>query len=94
MGPLLSVANPASGRLILVIDDDELVRDGMGGILRSWGCETVIAHSAAEALTLLSEARQPPHLIISDYRLVDGKTGIEAIESVRGLFDDAIPAFH
>jgi CheY-like chemotaxis protein len=35
----------------------------------------------------------PPDLIISDYRLSDGKTGIEAIAQVRDEFGCAIPAF-
>jgi CheY-like chemotaxis protein len=35
----------------------------------------------------------PPDLIISDYRLSDGKTGIEAIAQLRHEFGGAIPAF-
>jgi len=34
-----------------------------------------------------------PDLIISDYRLSDGKTGIEVIEQLRHEFGGAIPAF-
>ena len=30
--------DPAPGKLIVVIDDDALVLDGMRGLLRSWGC--------------------------------------------------------
>jgi DNA-binding response OmpR family regulator len=35
----------------------------------------------------------PPDLIISDYRLSDGRTGIEAIGQLRHKFGCAIPAF-
>jgi two-component system, sensor histidine kinase len=35
--PLAAPIHPALGRLILVIDDDPLVIEGMNGILRSWG---------------------------------------------------------
>ena len=30
-----------AGKLVVVIDNDPLVLDGMGGLLRSWGCQVV-----------------------------------------------------
>ena len=51
-----AIADPAHGRLIMVIDDDTLVLDGMRGILQSWGCEVRTAASGAAALAELSEA--------------------------------------
>jgi CheY-like chemotaxis protein len=36
---------------------------------------------------------QPPDLIISDYHLSNGKSGIEIIEELRGAFGSPIPAF-
>ncbi|WP_084833835.1 response regulator [Mesorhizobium sp. L48C026A00] len=76
-----------------MIDDDALVLEGMGGILRGWGCEVVAAQSGEKALAKLVLQRQEPDLIISDYRLDDGKTGIEAIEHLRRELGTAIPAF-
>ena len=32
----------AGGKLVVVIDDDQPVLDGMGGLLRSWGCRVVM----------------------------------------------------
>jgi len=85
--------DPLSGKLVAVIDDDALVLDGMHGILRSWGCGVVAEPSAAEALERLAEIGRAPDVIISDYRLADGTTGIEAIERLRGALGEAIPAF-
>jgi len=85
--------DPLSGKLVVVIDDDTLVLDGMRGILRSWGCDVVIEPSAVEALAQLTELGRAPDMIISDYRLADGKTGIEAIERLRSTLGEAIPAF-
>jgi len=31
------------GKLVMVIDDNELVRDGTRGLLKSWGCLVVTA---------------------------------------------------
>jgi len=83
--------NLAAEKFIVVIDDDALALDGMGGLLRSWGC--VAARSAAEALLDLAEAEGPPDLVISDFHLSDQRTGIEAIEQLRAAFGAAIPAF-
>ncbi|MEA2905949.1 MAG: hypothetical protein QOI12_3336 [Alphaproteobacteria bacterium] len=88
-----STLDRSVGKLIVVIDDDPPVLDGMGGLLRSWGCRVVTGGTGAAALTALAEHNQPPDLIISDYRLPDGKTGIEAIERVRSEFGIPIPAF-
>lgn len=87
------IIDPAAGKLIVVIDDDPLVLDGMCGILRSWGCTVVSADSDSAALTRLTSFSQRPDLIISDYRLANGKTGIDAIEAVRAALGAAISAF-
>jgi signal transduction histidine kinase len=88
-----TIADSARGKRIVVIDDDPLVIDGMGGILRSWGCEVVTAESGETALAKLAAQRLKPDLIISDYRLANGKTGIEAVERLRDELGAAIPAF-
>jgi signal transduction histidine kinase len=91
--PLASLPDHAKGKLVVVIDDDALVLDGMRGLLRSWGCRVVTAASVSAALAGLTEAKGQPDLIISDYRLADGKTGIEAIERMRTALRLEVPAF-
>ena len=81
------------GKLVVVIDDDPLVLDSTGGLLRSWGCHALTAGSARVALAGLAECNQSPDLIISDYQLSDGQTGIEAIEELRKSLNLPIPAF-
>jgi CheY-like chemotaxis protein len=79
-----------AGQLVVVIDDDPLVLDGMRGLLRSWGYRVVAAVSGSAALADLADQDERPDLIIADYRLADGQTGIEAIEGLRHVFP--IPA--
>ena len=81
------------GKLVVVIDDDPLVLDSTGGLLRSWGCHVLTVGSARVALAGLAECNQSPDLIISDYQLSDGQTGIEAIEELRKSLNLPIPAF-
>jgi len=83
----------AVGKSVVVIDDDALVLDGMRGVLKSWGCSVLTATSEETALAVLSERGRPPDIIISDYRLRDGRTGIDVIDRIRRTFCAPIPAF-
>jgi signal transduction histidine kinase len=87
------IADPVPGKLIVVVDDDALVLDGMRGLLAGWGCQVVTEASETAALARLADLGQRPDLIISDYRLADGKTGIDAIGCLREALGGAIPAF-
>lgn len=87
------VIDRMQGKLVVVIDDDALVLEGTGGLLRSWGCRVVTAASHDAALGEIIGCGQRPDVIISDYHLSDGKTGIDVIERVRAAFGMPIPAF-
>ena len=80
-------------KLVLVIDDDPLVLEGMSGIFRKWGCRVITADSDSKALKAVAEQDDLPDLIISDYHLANDRTGIETIEWLRGELSAQIPAF-
>jgi signal transduction histidine kinase/ActR/RegA family two-component response regulator len=80
-------------KLVLVIDDDPLVLEGMSGIFRKWGCRVITADSDSNALKAAAEQDDVPDLIISDYHLANGRTGIQTIEWLRGELSTQIPAF-
>lgn len=77
-------------KLIVVIDDDPAILEGMSGLLRTWGYRVVAAASGDAALARLPEQGQRPDLIICDYHLADGEIGTQTIERLRGAFE--IPA--
>lgn len=83
----------ADSRLIVLIDDDQSVRESMGGLLSSWGYQVIEAHSTEAAATVLGRRHDTPALIIADYELGDGKTGIDCISALRGSCDRTVPAF-
>ena len=92
-GDCMPTARDSSGRkLVVVIDRDPLVRDAMAGLLQSWGFEVVAAAWADAALARLAEDKLRPDLIIADYRLRGGATGLEAIQQLRGALASPIPA--
>jgi two-component system, sensor histidine kinase len=76
---------------VVVVDDERAVRDGMRELLSQWGCQVLTAASAEEALAELHTAKRLPAIIIADYRLRDGRTGIEAIERIRSALSSQTP---
>jgi len=77
---------------VLVIDDELSVLEGMDEILSGWGCRTLMAESAADAIAQIVKRDFIPDIIFSDYRLRENKTGIEAIEAVYEELNLKMPA--
>ena len=84
---------PSNGQLVAVIDDDQPALDGMKGLLLSWGYRVAAGKTDTAALARLAEYESPPALIISDYRLGNGVTGIDVIDRLRRAMNSEIPAF-
>lgn len=73
---------------VLIIDDEKLIRSSTRLLLEKLGChcfEAIDTPSTKEVI-----AQQMPDLILADYRLGNGDTGILAIEAVRQHSD--VPA--
>ena len=60
--------------------------------LRGWGVEAVTARSLSCALARLPESGRYPDVIVSDYRLGAGASGVDAIRRIRHELGMAIPA--
>jgi CheY-like chemotaxis protein len=78
-------------KVVLIIDDSPIVLEGTSGLLSKWEYSVITAASDEAALIKLAERQQRPDLIISDYHLANGKTGIEAIERIVTAFGMSIP---
>lgn len=72
-------------KTILVIDDDKLIREGLGVLLKNAGQTVVEAADGAEGLQLAKEKK--PDLIVTDLRMPN-MSGQEMIEAIRA--DDTI----
>jgi signal transduction histidine kinase len=77
--PAAETEGSFSGRHVLVVDDDELVRNGTAGLVEAWGCRVEMAESLVEAERLFEQSAF--ELVICDYRLPDG-TGVELAERI------------
>jgi Na+/proline symporter/signal transduction histidine kinase len=82
---------PIADALVLCMDNDPKILDGMATLLAGWECQTVLAADLSQAVAGLRAAGRPPDGLVVDYHL-DRGNGIEAVTEVRRLFGAGIPA--
>jgi len=85
-------AEKASG-LVVLIEDDVNVANAWGLLLEAEGYRVATAASAVDAKALINHLDEQPNLLISDFHLLDGSTGVEAVEIIREHYAAEIPAF-
>lgn len=91
--------NPGSttleGRLVVIVEDDPAVRDGLSVLIVGWGARIVAFGSVAESAQWADGADPVfgrPDLLIVDFQLGQGRSGIDAIELLRNRFGADLPA--
>lgn len=67
--------------LILIVDDEAVQREVLGGFLRKKQYRTAEAGGVVEGIALFGS--EQPDLVLTDYRMPDGN-GLEVLEAVRG----------
>ena len=77
--------------LVLCIDNEPKILDGMATLLGGWGCRVLKAPDLKSALAEVSDAKTAPSGILVDYHL-DGGNGIDAIAALRWRFGAELPA--
>ena len=83
---------PEENELIIVIDDEAQIREGMQSLLQQWGYVVICASDKEEALAQLEQQDHTPAGIVADYRLREHKTGIEVIQAICAKYEQKIPA--
>jgi len=81
-----------SGRVIVVVEDEAAVLEGMRVLLEGWGAEVVAGASIRETMAEVEPLGRAPDLIVADYGLRDGNVGTQAIAALRERFKSQIPA--
>jgi len=77
--------------VVLCIDNEPKILDGMATLLGGWGCHVLKAADLKAALSTVSDAKAPPSGVLVDYHL-DSGNGIEAIAALRWRFGAELPA--
>ena len=86
---------PAYGRLdipIIVIDNDLIVLEAMQSLLIRWGADVRLARDLDDISELMSDDKLRPAIILADYHLDDGQSGLDAVEQIRARKGVSIPA--
>lgn len=81
-----------AGACVVVIDDDESIRESMSILLEQWGCRAVPGRNLAEVHERLGRETLSPDIVIADYHLADSMNGIQAIGRMRDTYGASLPA--
>jgi signal transduction histidine kinase/CheY-like chemotaxis protein len=83
-------------RLIVIVEDDPAVLGGLDVLLKSWGADVAAFASYAAcadwAAAAAGKGLVRPDLLIVDFRLESGHTGLDVIEAMRAAFGASLPA--
>ena len=81
-----------AGAFIVVVDDDKESRFATEAIFKSWRCHVIAGSCGAAVRQELAQHLRQPDLIVADYWLSDGETGLTVIQDLRRDAEMRIPA--
>ncbi len=84
--------NSLAGMLVLCIDNDQQVLDAMRTLLTGWCCEVIAARTENDAVIGLARQRRVPDIMLVDYHLDSGETGINVMHTLQQYFSGQIPS--
>ncbi len=73
----------ARGMIALVLDDDDAVRGATSALLARWGVDAMEAATAGQAVSAVRQLGMAPDVMLLDYHLGDGLTGLQALRRLR-----------
>jgi CheY-like chemotaxis protein len=79
-------------RMVLVVDDEEAIREGLRALLQEWGYHVMTAADGVQAESAVTSLEGHVDLVLSDLHLGDGPDGAEVIENIRRLCGRDVPA--
>ena len=86
----VSKIDEIDSQVILVIDDEKAILESMRLILTKWKCHVLTADSISSAIKQITKSKCGIDLIISDYRLRDNTTGIDAIRKIETIINSQV----
>ena len=84
-------ADEIRGVRVLLIEDDRQSAQALRGLLESWGCVVAVVEGYEGAVKTLAGGFVPD-VLLSDYRLRGGETGITALNGLQKLMSARLPA--
>jgi two-component system, cell cycle sensor histidine kinase and response regulator CckA len=81
------MGSPSNHEVIVVVDDEEFVRDVFSHTLRTVGYTVLEAKDGDHALEVMTEHSAPVHLVISDINM-PGMDGLDFVSMLRAAYPD------
>lgn len=80
-----------AGLKVLLVEDHAAARDALALLMEEWGCVVIQVENASAAGSYVVRGGLPD-LMIVDYHLGDGETGVQVIKRMREMLSAQIPA--
>ncbi len=86
-----AAAGQLAGTVVVCIDNEPAILDGMQTLLGGWGCRVLQAVDLAGALAAIAASGCEPDGLLVDYHL-DADNGLDAIAELRARYGRELPA--
>jgi two-component system CheB/CheR fusion protein len=77
---------------VLIVEDDSELREMLGLLLASNGYHVTLAADGSESVSLVRCGAVRPDIIVADYNLPNGPSGLEAVKMLHAELDSDTPA--
>ncbi len=84
--------NAATPSTVMIVEDDPMVREMLELLFKTDGHRTASVADGRMALELMASAAMEPAIVIADYNLPGGLTGLQTIAALRSIRHREIPA--
>jgi CheY-like chemotaxis protein len=81
-----------AGVFAVVIENQDSILEGMRELLHGWGCAVLTAADGRTAILEQARFGRVADIVIADYHLDDGLTGVAVIEQIREACGKDLPA--
>jgi CheY-like chemotaxis protein/anti-sigma regulatory factor (Ser/Thr protein kinase) len=81
-----------AGSVVMCLENEPAVLFGLQAMLGEWGCEVLAVRDRESALASLSSTRVVPHLLLVDYHLDGGISGIVVAKELQAQWGGEIPS--
>lgn len=89
--PELPKAHVGHGEAVLIVEDDPGIREMLQLLFESAGYYIAVAADGIAALEIVTTGAVLPDLVVADYNLPNGLTGLDVAGRLRETFDSALP---
>jgi two-component system, sensor histidine kinase len=86
------VSNDLRGQLIVLVENEEMIRTGIHTLLEDWGCDVISGQSGESVLEKVRNQGRGVDAAISDFGLPGEENGIEVIRKLRAHIGIGLPA--